>query len=100
MNDIEKLFNTPPDDFERYLFLAERELHLLEMQIAHTANVSHALDTAFDALLEDDDTDDAATTNQLVRRMRGFRVTDVNEQLTRIFGQLHAMHALYKRKAP
>lgn len=103
-DDIEKILNAPPDDFEWYLFHAERDLHLLEARLAHTANVSRALDQAFDNLLEaatlDDEPADTTATRALICRTRGFRVTEVNEQLTRLFSTLHKMHQLYKERTP
>ncbi len=104
-HDIEKILNAPPDDFEWYLFHAERDLHLLETQLAHTANVSRALDQAFDNLLEaatldDDDPADTTATRALISRTRGFRVTEYDEQLTRLFSTLHKMHSLYKGRTP
>lgn len=103
--DIEKILNTPPDDFEWYLFHAERDLHLLEARLAHTANVTQVLDQAFDNLLEaatsdDDEPADTATTRALISRTRGFRVNEFNEQLTRLFSTLHKMHSLYKGRTP
>ncbi|HJX18732.1 MAG TPA: hypothetical protein VJ437_11130 [Acidiferrobacterales bacterium] len=105
-DDIERLLNAPPDNFEWYLFHAERDLQLLEARLAHTARVTHALDNAFDNLLtcraaeDDDDPADTAATRALIARTRGFRVTEVDEQLTRLFSTLHKMHALYRDKTP
>jgi len=104
MNDtMEKILNAPPDDFEWYLYHAERDLQLLEARLAHTARVTQALDNAFDNLLtcsaaddDEDDPADTAATRALISRTRGFRVTEVDEQLTRIFATLHKMHSLYK----
>lgn len=102
MKDImEKILNVPLDNFEWYLFLAESDLHLLEAQLAHTACVTRALDEAFDLALagmNDDDTDTTAT-RALIARTRGFRVTEVNEQLTRLFSTLHTLHRLYRDRA-
>ena len=104
-DDIERLLNTPPDDFEWYLFHAERDLQLLEARLAHTARVTRALDQAFDNLLtcsadESDEPADTAATRALISRTRGFRVTEYDEQLTRLFATLHALHALHKGRAP
>jgi hypothetical protein len=105
-DDLEKLLSTP-DDFEWYLFHAERDLQLLEARIAHTANVTRALDQAFDNLLtcsadesDDDEPADTTATRALIQRTRGFRVNDYEEQLTRLFATLHRMHRLYKERAP
>jgi hypothetical protein len=103
--DIEKLLSTPLDDFEWYLFHAESDLHLLEARLAHTANVTRVLDQAFDNLLEaatldDDEPADTTATRALITRTRGFRVTEVNDQLTRLFSTLHKLHALYRGKTP
>ena len=104
-DDIERLLNTPPDDFEWYLFHAERDLQLLEARLAHTARVTRALDQAFDNLLtcsadESDEPADTAATRALIARTRGFRVTEYDEQLTRLFATLHKMHAIHKGRAP
>ena len=106
MNDtMEKILNTPPDNFEWYLFHAERDLQLLEARLAHTARVTRALDQAFDNLLtcsadESDEPADTAATRALIARTRGFRVTEYDEQLVRLFATLHKMHRLYRDKTP
>jgi len=103
--DIEKILNAPPDDFEWYLFHAERDLELLQARITHTSNVTRALDQAFDNLLtcsadESDEPADTAATRALIARTRGFRVTEYDEQLVRLFRTLHKMHAIHKGRMP
>lgn len=106
--DIEKLLSAPLDDFERALFLAEAELHLLEAQLVADSRIAQALDQSFDNLLaaveadaaEDDNDADFATTRTTVRRMRAFRLATADEQLTRLFHHMHALHRLYRGKAP
>jgi hypothetical protein len=102
--DIERLLNTPPDLYEKRVFHIEDELHFLEKQIAHDAQIAAALDLAFDDLLEQAVADcaDVAATRSQIRTMRGYRLSTNNEQLTeqlaRIFGQLHELHALYRKR--
>ena len=104
--DIEKILSAPPDDFERALFLAEAELHLLEAQLVADSRIAQALDRSYDILLaaleadnDDDDTDFAAT-RTTVRKMRACRLTTADEQLTRLFNHVHALHRLYRGKTP
>jgi hypothetical protein len=106
-DDLAKLLNTPPDNFEWYLFHAERDLELLQARIAHTANVTRALDQAFDNLLtcsadesDNDEPADTTATRALIARTRGFRETEFDEQLTRLFATLHTLHRLYRDKTP
>lgn len=91
--DIENLMNAPPDAFEVRLFLLERELHLVEEAFAHTARATRLLDAAFDNFLDDLSEED---TRRVVYRMRGLRINDVDEQLTRAFAHLHDMHRLHR----
>jgi hypothetical protein len=37
---------------------------------------------------------------RLLRQFRGFRDTDTGKLLTHIVGELHALHALYRKRAP
>ena len=111
-DDIEKLLSVPADLYERRVFHIESELHFLEKQIAQDAQIAAALDRAFDDLLEQAAADCAdvavgeefAATRTQIRTMRGYRLSTNNEQLTeqlaRIFGQLHELHALYRKRAP
>ena len=109
--DIERLLNTPADLYERRVFHIESELHFLEKQIAQDAQIAAALDRAFDDLLEQAaadcadvaDVEEFAATRTQIRTMRGYRLSNANneqlaEQMTRIFGQLHALHALYRKR--
>lgn len=111
--DIEKLLNTPPSLFEKRMFHIEAELHFLEKQIAQDARIAAALDRAFDDLLEQAvadcadaaDGEEFAETRTQIRTMRSYRLSNAGneqlaEQMTRIFGQLHALHALYVERAP
>lgn len=109
--DIEKILNAPPDDFERVLYRAEEWLTLLEQMIRHSAQVSATLDKSYDLLLaglarcqdDDDDRDDARQTAKaraLVKQFRAFRDTDTGKLLTHIVGELHALHAIHKGRAP
>ena len=109
--DIERLLNAPPDDFERVLFRAEDWLLLLEQRIQYSAQVSDTLDKSYDLLLvglahcqdDDDDRDDARQTakaRDMVRQFRGFRDTDTGKLLTHIVGELHALHAIHKGRVP
>ena len=111
-DDIERLLSPPPDLYERRVFHIESELHFLEKQIAQDAQIAAALDRAFDDLLEQAaadcadvaDGEEFAATRTQIRTMRGYRLSTNNEQLTeqlaRIFGQLHALHVLYRERAP
>ena len=104
--DIEKVLNAPPDDFERVLYRTEEWLSLLEQMIHNSAQVSATLDKSYDLLVTalalsqaDDDDRDAASTAKaraLVRQFRGFRDTDTGKLLTHIVGELHALHAIHK----
>jgi uncharacterized membrane protein YccC len=108
--DIERLLNTPPSLFEKRVFHIESELHFLEKQIAQDTRIAAALDRVFDDLLEQAvadcadvaDGEEFAATRAQIRTMRGYRLSTNNEQLTeqmtRIFGQLHELHSLYRGK--
>lgn len=110
MNDIERLLSASPDLFEKRMFHIENELHFLEKQIGQDARIAAALDRAFDDLLNEavaDCADDAefAETRTQIRTMRGYRLSNASneqlaEQMTRIFGQLHELHSLYRECTP
>lgn len=108
--DIEKILNAPPDDFERVLYRAEEWLHLLTRRIAYSAEISATLDKSYDLLLtglaESDDDGLAARdeladkTRAMVRQYRGFRDADTTELLRHVFAELFALHAINKRRTP
>ena len=107
--DIEKILNAPPDDFERVMYRTEEWLTLLEQMIRHSAQVSATLDKSYDLLLaglahcqdDDGDRDDARQTakaRDMVRQFRGYRDTDIGKLLTNAFSELNTMHRLYKER--
>jgi len=105
--DIERLLNAPPDSFERTLFLAERELELVESMAAITARVSAALDATLDAVLtvaandaDDDGPAELAEVRAKVAALRACRPTIIEEPLARLFSHVHAMHKRYKERTP